>query len=461
MDTVSFELRKGLEELMKTSKALLSYAGTLGLITMSQVAFAQTAPGAAPAAPTTPAAAEPAAPASSTTSAASATDMSATSSLSEKPAPAVIPPSASPEVLPAPAESAKEAEEPAPKKLAVAKKGWLQVGGLAQAWYVFDKGDNLRTDPESGKVMTGANYFRIRRAQLKLSGTIVPKVVEFLVLADFAKTLKDEKFVVAGEKQKGYVYSGQDTSPLLDFNITIKSDYADFTIGQWKSPISYEAGTSSAELILPERTYAARYFGDNYDMGFKIEKKFDYVKYSAQVLQGGTANVPDTNKQKELALRLEFYPIKGMFIGGAGLASVGQRDTQSTTREVIEVDAGYDNDGILVRGEMLWGSKGVDKDNVQRTDARGMSLTAAYTIAKTIQPAVRIGFLDVDETIDTANMPLAKKFGLKTDEVRSYEFGLNYLIEGKNAKVMAAYGYYDFGYIDPRHQVTVAAQVAY
>jgi hypothetical protein len=216
-------------------------------------------------------------------------------------------------------------------------------------------------------------------------------------------------------------------------------------------------------LILPERSYAARYFGDNYDMGLKVEKKFEYVKYSAQVLQGGTANVRDNNKQKELALRLEFYPIKGVFVGGAGLASVGQRDSQKSTREVIEVDAGYDADGLLVRGEALWGSKGATdtKYAAERTDARGMSLSVAYTIAKTLQPALRIGYLDVDETIDPTKMPLLSKFDLKTDEVRSYEFGLNYLIEGKNAKVMAAYGYYDFGYIEPRHQVIVAAQVAY
>lgn len=449
---------------MKISRTLVSCVGTLGLVSLSQVAFAQPAP-VAPAPAAAPAAAAPAAMAPGEAAPPAAAEAPPTGTMGAltdvQPAPAVLPPEAPPAVEPAPVEPPAEAAEPLPKKLATAKKGWLQIGGLAQAWYVYDKGDNLRTDPESGKMLTGANYFRIRRAQIKLSGTIVPDLVEFLVLADFAKTLKDDKFVVTGEKQKGYVYSGQDTSPLLDFNITVKSEYVDATIGQWKSPISYEGGTSSAELLIPDRAYSTRYFGDNYDLGFKLEKKFEYVKYSAQVLQGGTANVTDSNKQKELALRLEFYPIKGLFVGGAGLASVGQRDTQSTTREVVEVDAGYNNDGLLVRGEMLWSSKGVDKDDVKRTDARGMSLSAAYTIAKVLQPAVRIAYLDVDETINPAKMPLAAKFGLKTDEVRSYEFGLGYMIEGKNAKIMASYGYFDFGDIDPRHQVILAGQVAY
>lgn len=444
---------------MKSSKALLSYAGTLGLITLSQVALAQPAPAAAP----DPAAAPAAAPAPAAIDAAPAPEP-VNAAVEPQPAPAVLPPAPLPAVEPAPAElTPAEAAEPLPKKLAVAKKGWLQIGWLAQAWYAFDKGDNLAVDADSGQTVTSANYFRIRRAQLRLFGSIVPETVDFFVLADFAKTLRGSKLTNADGTSTGYYASGQDSTPLLDIYLTFKSEYADMTIGQWKSPISYEAGTSSSELILPERSYASRYFGDNYDLGFKVEKKFEYVKYSAQVLQGGTANTPDTNKQKELALRLEFYPIKGVFVGGAGLVSVGQRDSQTSTREVIEVDAGYNADGLLVRGEALWGTKGATdtKYAAERTDARGMSLSAAYTIANTLQPAVRIGYLDVDETIVPTNMPLVKKFNLKTDEVRSYEFGLNYMIEGKNAKIMAAYGYYDFGYIDPRHQVILAAQVSY
>jgi hypothetical protein len=155
-----------------------------------------------------------------------------------------------------------------------------------------------------------------------------------------------------------------------------------------------------------------------------------------------------------------------VFIGGAGLASVGQRDTQKSTREVIEVDAGYDKDGILLRGEMLWGKKGLVKDGVDRVSSRGMSVSAAYTIAKKFQPVFRFGLLDVDQTIDPKDPPLKTKFGILSDQVRSYEFGFNYLISGKNAKVMASYGYFDFDSIpgvtfNPRHQVILAGQVAY
>jgi hypothetical protein len=467
---------------MKISRTLLSYAGTFGLVTLSEFAFAQApAPAAAPIAPA------PAAPAPADTDAARAapgpeatgtvpsapaegapsstveasTTPSTNASVELRQPPAVRPPPPPPVIEPAPVEGPATKSEPLPKKVAVAKKGWLQFGALAQAWYVFEQGDNLTKDADMNKTVDTANYFRIRRAQLKFSGAIVPDTIEYLVIADLAKALKGSKSKVvnADNLSTGYYESGQDSSTLLEFALTYKTKYADVSIGEWKSPISYEANTSSSELLLPERSYSTRYFGDNYDMGIRVEKKLPYLKYSAQLLQGSTPNTSDTNKQKDLALRLEFYPFSGLFVGGAGLISVGQRDTQKSTRDIIEVDAGYDKDGVLVRGEMLWATMGpTDKS---RSDSRGMSFSAAYTIANVLQPAVRFGFLDVDETIDRANMPLYKKFNLKDDEVRSYEVGLNYLIEGKNAKVMASYGYFDFGYLDPRHQVMLAGQVAY
>jgi hypothetical protein len=452
---------------MKISRNLLSYAGVVGLVSLSQVALAQTAAPDAPAADTTtpspsaPVAAETTAPAGDSAAATATVDLAAKEAAAPTPVPLVEA---------APTAPAAEKAEVFPKKLAAAKKGFLQIGTLAQAWYIYERADALAVDGDSGKTISSTNTFRIRRAQLKLSGAIVPDTVEFLVLADFAKTLKPSSTNVTGADgnpaKLGYYGSGQDSSPLLDFNFTLKSEYVDFTMGQWKSPISYEGGTSSAELIFPERSHASRYFGDNYDLGARLEKKLKYVKYSFQVLQGHTANTADNNKQKDLALRLEFYPFEGFFVGGAGLASVGQRDTQRSTREIVEVDAGYDNNGILLRGEMLWGKKGASNDDVERVSSRGMSITGAYTIAKTIQPAFRFGMLDVDQTLNPAELPLVSKFNYKTDSVRSYEFGLNYFIEGKNAKLMAAYGYLDFDSVpdvvfNPRHQVTFAAQFAY
>jgi len=338
-------------------------------------------------------------------------------------------------------------DEVLPKKIGVGNSGYLQVGGLLQGWMSI--ADSTRDVTFKDPTW----QFRIRRAQVKLSGDIVKDTVSYFVILDGAKTLK------FGKDSNGGLTAPDDTSPLLDMYVTFKTPVADVAIGQWKSPISYEATTSSAELLLPERAYTTRYFGDNYDSGLRAEKKFDYVKYSLQLLQGAPTNTLDANRQKELALRLEFSPFndKTLMVGGAVLTSVGQRTSvpaatstpvsqAAKTRDIIELDVAADVADFIARGELLWGWAGRTGDGApDRVKSRGMAASFAYTIAKKVQPVARISYLNVDQTTDgtAAGQPLYAKFGLGSDEVRGYEFGVNYLIDGKFAKIQAAYGYFD------------------
>jgi hypothetical protein len=369
-----------------------------------------------------------------------------------------LPPPPLPVVEPAPAPPpAAPVEEKSaavfPTKLAVGNTGWLQIGMLAQGWFVID--DNTRASD------TGI-YFRVRRAQLKFSGDIVKDTFSYLVLLDGAKTLR------FGTANNVLTSAPADTSPLLDFMVTAKSAIADVSIGQWKSPISYEGVSSSAELLMPERAYTSRYFGDNYDLGIRADKKFEYVKYSLQLIQGGNANQQDQNRQKELALRLEFTPTKGVMVGGAGLLSVGQRANQTDgsikTRDIVEADVAIDMDGLLARGELLWGWQGATSDNApKRIKSRGMMASLGYTIANKVQPVVRLSYLDVDQPTNGtgAGQPLMGKFGIPSDEIRGYEFGVNYLIDGKFAKIQAAYGYFDLDNAPYRHQFILSGQAAF
>jgi hypothetical protein len=48
-----------------------------------------------------------------------------------------------------------------------------------------------------------------------------------------------------------------------------------------------------------------------------------------------------------------------------------------------------------------------------------------------------------------------------TDEVRSYEIGLNYFVQGNNLKLQAAYGYYDFDNIPALQRFTFCGQAAF
>jgi hypothetical protein len=513
--------RKAMKIAMTKKRTLLSYVGTLWLVTVSQSVSAQPAPRTPAVAP----AAAPAAPAASPYAPAPPTDASPTTAPTPAsqpnetkagaafggtatfgteanaampaPSPAAVP-APPPPVEPAPAPSAatESNEAPLPTKFAVAKSGWLQIGVLFQPWFIVEDAKGLvepRVDNTNAKSTWDTTAtFRFRRAQIKLSGDVVKDTVGYFILFDLAKTvgLSSTAITQSGSSTvTGYKVATADTSPLLDFGVTYKSKFVDVTVGQWKTPISYEGTTSSSELLLPERSYVARYFGDYYDQGIKAEKKFEYLKYSLQVLDGVTGstnkgstgagtvvtgmsrtNQLDNNRQKDLALRLEFTPVKGIMVGGAGLTSVGQRDTQQSTHDIVEGDVEFNYEGLIARGEFLWGWQGKTGSGFSRTKSRGMVGSIGYTIAKKIQPVGRIGYLDVDATTvagDANSQPLYDKFGswYKTDEIRSYEFGVNYFIDGKFAKVQAAYAYLDFdnkmGNTPHRQQFILSGQVAF
>jgi hypothetical protein len=381
------------------------------------------------------------------------------------PSPVAIPPAPAPIIEPAPApppaRTLELAEETWPSRIAIGNNGWLKIGGLAQSWFVVEDGKNIATDAANRNVDT-TMYFRLRRAYFTMAGEVVKNRVGFNLVLDGARALRFSSINAAGTVT-GYA-PPSNTSILLNAMVTFKSCIADVSLGQWKSPISFEAITSSAELLLPERAHTTRYFGDNYDSGIRLDKKFEIIKYSLQLLQGAPGgNQIDNNRQKEVALRLEFTPMKGVMVGGAGLVSVGQRDSQDSTREVAEADIALEHDGFLARGELLWQWKGVDRQGSERTKARGMMATVAHTFAKTIQPVVRLSYLDVDTTTDgqATSMPLYSKYGLATDELRAYEFGINYLIDGRFAKIMANYSYFDLDNMPYRQQFILAGQAAF
>lgn len=461
---------------MKNMKSLVAPCSVISLLLGSQIAFAQeqatvgaTTPSPAAAPVTTSSTQTPAAAnVAGATALPAAHSADAHVAINASPAPEAVNANAQAPVATAngpvatPAPASPDAPPPSlPTKFAIANTGYLQIGALMQGWLALEDGTAIADDPAGGKYDTTA-YFRIRRAQIKVFGDVVKDAVSYFVLFDLAKTLSFSQ-IGSGSAITGYKPPG-DTSPLLDYYITLKSKWADVTTGQWKSPISYEGYSSSAELLLPERAYTTRYFGDNYDLGIKAEKKFDYVKYSLQVLQGmPTANQRDNNRQKEVALRLEFTPMKGLMVGGAGLTSVGDRERQTTTRDIVEADVAYDDYDFIARGELLWGWYGATREGLQRTKARGMTASFGYTIAKKIQPVARLSYLDIDVTTDgkPTGQPLYSKFQFPTDEVRGYEIGVNYFLDGKYAKLQAAYGYFDMDNAPYRQQFILSGQVAF
>lgn len=301
--------------------------------------------------------------------------------------------------------------------------------------------------------------FRLRRAELRIKGEIVPKLVAYQVMIDPAKALEfdKKKLEVQGQEPApttpGSVSADQpngSTSIMQDFFITFLSDYADVSIGQFKIPVSWEGYGGSSKLLFPERALVSRRFGDRRDLGLRVEKKLgEHFFYSAGVFNGDGQNRADSNNQKDLALRLEGYPIKEVMLGVVGYTSVGQRD-QPTTKDRVEGDARVELGNFVVQAEYIRGWDG--PANAARTKGHGFYTALGYTLMDRIQPVVRVGFLAPNTEGNATG---------KDDEVWAYEADLNYFIQKYEAKLQLSYTLFDFDELKKRTEVILAAQASF
>jgi|GEM_PF-471342 len=473
---------------MKPRKFAPMLTSFVGIGSISAVVVAQPVPAEPePAAPATSAVPPQAASAQTAPLAAPSTDLPTAGSTSPSPAPAgvpVLPPAAPVAAAPlpprtdvapvesAPATDAKQEESLLPTRLAIGKIGWLQVGALLQGWYDMRWNSGIPEGTPRGTQAT----FRMRRAEIKVSGELFHGAAAFLFALDPAATYRYEtsRYTVSdgrvtpadadtpsGQTITTYAPPGN-TAALKLFWVTLKSPYVEASIGQFKYPISYEGQGSSSELLFPERGISTRYFGDTYDMGLRLEKKFSWLRYQVFMLNGSGQNQTDRNLQKDLAARVELMPFDGIVVGASGVTSLGERATQPTTKDTVEAFGRLNKAGFLLQGELLWGRFGSTASNNERTRAAGRYAILGYTIADRLQPVVRFGYLDTDRTTTSSrnSFALYGPFGVASDEVRSYEAGLNYYLQGNALKLQAAYGYFDFDQVPALQQFTFAAQAA-
>ncbi|HVJ15702.1 MAG TPA: porin, partial [Polyangiaceae bacterium] len=387
----------------------------------AQPAPAQPAPAPAPAAP-------PAAPAPAPAAPPAAEAAPAAAPVEAAPAPAPVP---EPAVAPAPA-AEEEAKPAAPEKLAVGKEGLWQPGGLFQIWL-------LNQNQDDDNVLS----FRVRRAELRFKGEIVPKLVGYGLMADFAKILEfaeEDVDVDSGDPavpSPGTVAVDQPRSnyysPLQDVFITFMSEYADVSVGQYKIPVSWEGVNSSSKVLFPERSLVSRYYGDRRDVGLKAEKKLfdEHLYYYLGLFNGAGQNrFTDNDDQKDLALRLEGYPIKGVMVGAVGYMGLNERDV-SNTKDRVEGDVRVELYNALLQAEYIHGWDG--PTDADRVEGHGFYVAGGYTFLDRIQPIVRVGYLDQNIDADAQG----------GDQTLSYEGGFNYYLRGQEARLAATVGFFD------------------
>jgi phosphate-selective porin O/P len=395
----------------------------IGSVVLLRVGAAAAQP--APAAPA-PAAPAPAAPAPAAPAPAPVVTATVAPPPVVAPAP-VLPPA------PLPAPEAAPPPPPAPKSLEVgsAKGSWtpsalLQFWGYASTQDMTPKG---ATVPVADETTVG---FRIRRAELRVKGDILPKVILFNVMIDPARALEltNKKLAVSGGGG-GSVTAAQppsDGSPLTilqDYFITFASDYADVSVGQFKIPVSMEGYNGSSKILFPERAPIARKYGDKRDIGIKVEKKlWDHFGYVAEFINGAGQNKLDDDTEKDGALRLEGY-VEGLTVAGVGYTTIGKRDKSS--RDRLEADIKYDAHNIYVVGEYI---HGWDTTNgAKAVEGQGWYVEGAYTLFDHLQPMFRVGEIE----------PAMHKNG---DYFWHIEGGANYLIQKWEAKVGLAIAHY-------------------
>jgi hypothetical protein len=378
----------------------------------------------------------------------------ATSHAQTPPATQVAPTSQSTADTPATPQPTAATPEPTapepPRQLEVGSgDGWFRPGILLQGWYTADI-----TGTSADEI---TNTFRIRRAEFSAQGDIVPGWVTYKLMIDVARVLEFGSANIDvtpadPDNPDEQVTVRQPVSPVSifqDYFVTFTVPYVDISLGQFKIPVSWEGYNSSSRLLFPERAAVSRLLGDRRDLGLRLAKKFDYFGYSAGIFNGAGQNNYDTNNSKDLALRLEAYPLEGLTVAGVAYLSVGDRE-QSGTRDRYEGDLRFERWGMLFQGEYIYGhdvnSSGAD------VYSQGFYAALAYTIAGIVQPMARVGYFDpnVDED-GTGN----------NDELWQIDAGVNWYLQGNDAKLSVSYSRYQYDTRTPNNQLIVAAQVAY
>jgi hypothetical protein len=374
------------------------------------------------------------------------------------PVEAVPPPAgeAVPPAAPPPPSATEPAKEGAPPdKLTISKTGFFQPSLNLQVWAVAEHLGSARTDDNAWQ-----SSMRVRRAEVKFKGEIIPKKIGYTImldparLLDFKSTSTDVKDadgatvgtvpVVGppGAQNGSTIITGASSSILQDVQLTYMTDFADVSIGQFKIPVSLEGMGSATKLYFPERSLVSRRYGDRRDIGIKIEKKFDHFSYFLGAYNGEGQNNLDSNDQKDLALRLEVYPIKEFTLAAAGYVSVGDRDLVNT-KDRIEADIKFEKYGFLLQGEYIraWDVIGTAASH-RRIGGHGFYALAGYTFFDTLQPVVRIGAVDPEIGADERGS-IDVKAVAPTDEMVAYELGVNYYLKQHDAKLQLAASFFD------------------
>lgn len=311
--------------------------------------------------------------------------------------------------------------------------GRATLGGLLQAWFTAGG---------------GASTFRVRRAEIKLSGQITPQA-RWNLMVDLAKALTVNTTsttvggtrVVTGESVNQASRILQDASITVDLGHGVRLD-----AGQFKVPQSMEGLASAAALETVERALfvsdrARGGTGDVRDIGVGIRGTLARaVDYQAGLFNGlgESVNATDVDRAKSAGVRATVrLPLPGLVqVGGSGALDLAARgDSAGRRRAGVELAA---TEGpVTLRSEVV-----ALRDGTARR--RGWYAHAGYRFTPRVQAVARVDAWDPDTR---------RESGAADARERDYLGGVNYYVVGNNLKVQANLVRKTFGAAVPSRNV--------
>ncbi len=252
----------------------------------------------------------------------------------------------------------------------------LKSNGLLQFWYL---------DDSSQAAINSNTNFRVRRAEVKLSGASTDFSRWFLT-ADFAKAPSTTSTTVvtsATPETKTAVVTGTnptgDNKVLQDIGIAIRlTEGLEVTFGQFKVQTASESLQSSGDLLFAERSLLARTYGERRDPGAMVSFKCEQVKASVMMSNGQGPNVDDKNTTKDLSSRIEANLPLGVTMGAFGLA----KEFVGDDLDRYGFDVSFKSSDFFLKAELANGNNRIVRSTANVFDA-------SYMISEKWQLATR------------------------------------------------------------------------
>ena len=337
------------------------------------------------------------------------------------------------------AAKAKEDPRTAPVKTSV---GNLTLNSVFQTWAVYDPTTIYGANEDSEATM------RIRRAEFKFSGDIIPEL-GFVTMIDPAKSIKlNTKKDAEGNISE--VSVDQSTNILQDIYSQIRiskffpeiQEYApnmELWVGQQKPPITEEGYRRVSSIDLIERSMLARAFGEFRDQGIMLKDSYAYLDYYVGVFNGSGRNKSDDNDEKNGVMRLVFKPLAEWKLGVS--SQKGSYGQDEETRDRIGADTQIDLGSFSFKTEYMYGKDGDNEGN-------GFYFQPSYyVIPDKLQLVSRYDYFDPSET--------------NNGTVQEIAGGINWFFLNNNAKLQLEYIRHSDDMLDDDNIVLTSLQLAY